>query len=196
MWAIFISEILLHSAFFLVFLTIFYTTFFVFIQSNKLPGELSEIFDDWGYISIMSIGMTKNDIQNMKNYMKDYKPDSGTPDNSELLFTLWAVVSISTLIMVSVSVSIALKHNIDLFTLFYTNCITLLFIAITDVFIVLFFSIFKVIQPGFLIGISAVSNSYKRGGSQPPDCLRLLEDTLEELFPPFKDLIHKQIRHT
>ena len=185
----------MHSSFFLIFLTIFYLTFFVFIQSDKLSGELVDILDNWGYINLIALSTDKYHLQELKTMMENTNIPEETPNNNALLIPLGIIVGTLSFLMISTSLTIAYFNNINILTLLYTNLITIFFIGITDMFIVLFFSIFKVIQPGFLIGMTAITTMHRQGGTKP-DCLRLVDDTLEGLFPLFKNLIYKQTHPT
>lgn len=174
----------MHTAFFLLFLTMFYLTFFVFIQNEKIPPDVSSIFEQDGYIGLISALSTKNNLEKLKNSIQNYKPSTTPPDNSKIIRPLAIIVGGSSFILMYLSILISYWNNHSILELFYTNLITIFFIGLTDMFIVLFFSVFKVVQPGFLIGLNLVLSS-----DSNPDCRRIMNDGLDQIFPAFKGLI-------
>lgn len=193
MWK-FIVEILIHSSFFLAFLTVFYMTFFVFVQNMKLSKEISDMFEQFGYINLIGSFSSRNELQNLKNEIQNYNIDASPVDNSKLIYFVTIIVSSVCCVLIGISFIICYFQGINIIQLVYTNLITIMFIAITDIFIVLFFSVFKVIQPGFLFGIILSGNQFSSNGIQSSDCEKILRDGLDEVFPAFKSLIDNSLK--
>ena len=129
----------MHTAFFLLFLTMFYLTFFVFIQNEKIPPDLSSIFEQDGYMGLIGALSTKNNLEKLRDSIKNFNPPAGTPDNSKILRPLAIIVAGCSFILMYLSILISYWNNYSILELFYTNLITICFIALTDIFIILYF---------------------------------------------------------
>ena len=193
MWE-FIVEILIHSSFFLAFLTTFYMTFFVFIQNMKLAKEISDMFEQFGYINLVGSLSTRYELQTLKDKIQNFTPNVPAIDNSKIIYYITIIVGSICAGFIGIALIISLLKGINIIKLAYSNLITIMLIALTDVFIVLFFSIFKVIQPGFLIGMILSGNQLNPDASQGPDCAKILRDGLDQVFPAFKSFIDKYIK--
>ena len=84
MWE-FIVEILIHSSFFLAFLTAFYMTFFVFIQNMKLANEISDMLEQFGYINLIGSISTRYELQRLKDDIQNYNQGDWLEPTKDLL---------------------------------------------------------------------------------------------------------------
>jgi hypothetical protein len=117
----------------------FYLTFFVFIQNEKIPPDLSSIFEQDGYMGLIGALSTKNNLEKLRDSIKNFNPPAGTPDNSKILRPLAIIVAGCSFILMYLSILISYWNNYSILELFYTNLITICFIALTDIFIILYF---------------------------------------------------------
>jgi hypothetical protein len=124
MWE-FIVELLIHSSFFLAFLTVFYMTFFVFIQNMKLAKEISDMFEQFGYINLIGSLSTRYELQALKDDIQNYTPNVSPVDNSKIIYYVTLIVGSVCSVFIGLALIICFFKRINIIQLIFTNLIHL-----------------------------------------------------------------------
>jgi len=181
-------EIISHLSFFIIFLTIFYVNYVGVIQSRSMVNEITEILKDTFLpllilISPQGLSEVKTLLISSKTIADpalDSLVEQETESNKKLLTPVYVGVFIAATVGILVSIIATSMYGGSIFELFYTNLISLSFIAIADFIIVALYGQFRLLDTQFLVGMGGMI-----GGGQPPKCDFILQ-TLDEMFPiPF-----------
>lgn len=183
----------MHLSFFLIFLTTFYMTFVIYIQNLSLANELKGVSKT--IIEILGISLPPGQLQDLETALNTYTPPetSTSSDNQEVTRQLAIGVGVITSIAIIVSLIMAYVLNKSIIELIYTNLITIVFIAITDIIILSIFGSFDLLQSTFLVGIATNYKNQEirdsRMTTPTENCTKIMEDTLDSMFPAFKNVI-------
>ena len=118
-------------------------TFFVFIQNMKLANEISDMLEQFGYINLIGSISTRYELQRLKDDIQNYNPNVAPVDNTTIIFYVTRIVGSVCSVFIGLALIICFFQGINVIQLLYSNLITIMFIGLTDVFIVLFLAYLK-----------------------------------------------------
>ena len=165
-------------------------TFVVYIQNASLGNELRNVVKT--VIEIVGVNLNVGQLQELETALNAYKPPDDTltlSNNKKLVNQLIIGVSFITAITIFFSLIFAYINSLSILDLVYTNLITVAFIAITDIVILSIFGSFTLLQTTFLVGIFSSKRNPDAGYNI--HCPEIMQDTLYNMFPAFKNIIDK-----
>ena len=181
----FFIELLSHASFFVIFLTIFYVTYVGFIQQKSMTNEFTDLItQSFQFLIIMfppdiisTIVGFLNDSRTLADPMLDQLVKDETNSNEKLLTPVFIGVFLSAGLSLAFCFLYTWYIGHSVYELFYTNLISLGFVAVTDFIIVALYGNFRMMTTEFLAGMFSV----KAAGGQL-DC-DIVDETLFEMFP-------------
>ena len=177
-------ELLSHISFFTVFLTVFYVTYVGYIQSKSMVSEFTQLLNE-SFQSLVVIFPPQiiSAIQSTLSISKTFVDPSldklvqqQTGSNQQLLTPVYIGVFTGAALGIGIAIILTIMYGGSVWELFYTNLISLSFIAITDFIIVALYGQFRLIDTQYLAGLFSVKAA---GGT--PNCA-LVEQTLDSIF--------------
>lgn len=181
----FLIEILSHVAFFIMFLTVFYVTFISYTQQKSMIDNLNAIFADSTQTLIITTPPTvlsfftevMSGIQAIMDPILGEVSAGISESNRKVVtpFFIYGFAVAGALLLISIGLS--LYYGYSVFQLFYTNLISITFIAITEVIITTLYGQFRLLDNQYLNGLIAMKAS---GGTI--DC-NVIGQTLDQMFP-------------
>ena len=174
-----------HASFFVIFLTIFYVTYVGFIQQKSMTNEFTDLItQSFQFLIIMfppdiisTIVGFLNDSRTLADPMLDQLVKDETNSNEKLLTPVFIGVFLSAGLSLAFCFLYTWYIGHSVYELFYTNLISLGFVAVTDFIIVALYGNFRMMTTEFLAGMFSV----KAAGGQL-DC-DIVDETLFEMFP-------------
>ena len=167
----FFIELLSHASFFVIFLTIFYVTYVGFIQQKSMTNEFTDLITQSTIVGFL------NDSRTLADPMLDQLVKDETNSNEKLLTPVFIGVFLSAGLSLAFCFLYTWYIGHSVYELFYTNLISLGFVAVTDFIIVALYGNFRMMTTEFLAGMFSV----KAAGGQL-DC-DIVDETLFEMFP-------------
>uniref|UniRef100_A0A6C0AHV8 Uncharacterized protein n=1 Tax=viral metagenome TaxID=1070528 RepID=A0A6C0AHV8_9ZZZZ len=173
MVVLFVIELLMHCAFFLIFLTTFYFTYVGYIQNISLVKEISSLGNE--YVSLGKVD---------KSGKPQFTNDS-SEENQRIVTYVGVSVGLISALFIGLAITLSILTNHSVFELIVSNLITISFIAVTDIVILSIFGLFQVLQKTFMTGLLGKIAS---GQSQSIKC-DMMKTTVERMFPGMKSFV-------
>lgn len=181
----FLIEVLSHVAFFIMFLTVFYVTFISYTQQKSMINDLNSLFTDSTNTLIITLppsvlGFLQGVLTGLQSVMDPIlgQVSSSIADKNKQVVTPIFIYSFSIAgALLLISVGLSMYYGYSVFQLFYTNLISITFIAITEIIITTLYGQFKLLDSQYLNALIAIKAA---GGTI--DCNEVGK-TLNQMFP-------------
>ena len=146
-------------------------------------------------IQMVGVNLNPEQLQELETSLNDYTPSADlfpSTNNQRIITQVGIGVGITTGVSIIISLLLAFINGNSIVELLYTNLITILFIILTDIVILSIFGSFDLLQTTFLVGIAANFKNQQInqvGIADTEDCRKIMETTLDSMFPGFENLI-------